>query len=246
MVIVKAGFFREFLREADCEAYIVIDVLRFTTTVSLALAAGVERVVFYSDYNSALEYSRRNCIPLAAEIEGFKPPTADYDNSPVEVYLAARDYGFSEIVLRSTSGAYVLEEAYRRRLRNVYLSAMVNAGAVAEEIVSRGFKSVCIVMAGFRRKRFSLDDMLGAGALIWELGLRSSVKLESDEAVAALALWKYYDSGSSVLDAVKTSRAGLMLIRTGREYDIEVSCRVNSVSVVPKLTSHWRYIIESR
>ncbi len=244
MIIVEAGFFKEALDKRGFEAYVIIDVLRFTTTVSLALAAGAEKVVFYSDYNDALEYSRRNCTPLAAEIEGFKPPSADYDNSPVEVYLAVKDYGYKEIVVRSTSGAYLLEEAFRRKLENVYLASIVNAEAVARRVACEGYKSVCIVMAGFRRRFFALDDMMGAGSFINELMRIRGVKLLNDEAKAAVALWRYYRS--RLLEALMNTRAGRMLVETGRSYDVEVSCRLNSVSSTPKLSLNWRYVIESR
>lgn len=58
----------------NADAYVVVDVLRFSTTVITALDIGIERVYATPSLDKALVLSRARDIPLAAEVEGIKPP----------------------------------------------------------------------------------------------------------------------------------------------------------------------------
>ncbi len=241
---VYAGFFKDTLDLYPADAYVVVDVLRFSTTISTALHLGVEEVIVYADFNEALRSAREFNVPLIAEVEGFKPESADLDNSPTEVLNHFANSPPKRLVIRTTSGALIVEEAIRRKLEEVVIGAIVNAEAVAKYLSSRAVESVTIAMAGYRRSMFAIDDLLGAGAVITELAkVMGNLELMTDEAIVAHELYVKAVKEGRVEELIKSGRAGRFLVETGRAHDVEYSSRPNILPEVPKLRSGTRSVI---
>lgn len=227
-MIVYAGFFLDTLKEyANSEAFIIVDTLRFSTTVSYALK-NIKRIYFSPDINEAIDISRKRKIPLIAEVDGYRPIEADYDNSPSKM----KEINAEEAVIRTTSGVYLLDYAIKLGLKNVFIGAIVNAKYIAD--FAKKFSTITIAMAGYRRKKIALDDLLGAGAIISELG---NARLETDEAIIALELFK--NSKENLFEKLKISNAGKFLVSTGRENDVKIASMLNSIDTVPKLEKEF-------
>ena len=64
---VYAGFFKNTLDLYPADAYVVIDVLRFSTTISTALHLGTKEVIVYADFNEALRAARSKGGWVASE-----------------------------------------------------------------------------------------------------------------------------------------------------------------------------------
>lgn len=228
------------LRSFNAESYVVVDVLRFSTLVVTALAVGFKEIYVFSDLDKAVEFRDRVRSPLAAEVDGIKPDVADLDNSPTGVieYVSKYGIGNGKLVIRTTSGALIVSEAIKLGLRNVFIGSLVNARAIARVINELKFKSVNIVCAGYRRSDFSIEDFLGAGAIIYELSTLTSDLDLTDEAIAALHTFKSVINDNVLLDVIKSGRGGSFLWRTGRERDVVFASNLNKFDVVPQLVDN--------
>lgn len=187
---------------------VVMDVLRATTTLTVALAAGAARVTPVASPEAAFELGRRrpNAL-LCGERGGLKVPGFALGNSPFE-YTAERVAG-RELVFASTNGSLALIAAHRSRRR--LIAAFVNASAVLRELVRAGAMlrsvggdaGVTLVCAG-KEGRFSLEDSGLAGWLCaglaahgWtlEASARSAVRLAPVTPDAVRALVEGSDHG---------------------------------------------------
>ncbi|MEM0507067.1 MAG: 2-phosphosulfolactate phosphatase [Thermosphaera sp.] len=236
MVVVRITWFREGLSE-EADAVVVIDVLRFSTTVAVALGLGFKHVYAFSELSNAINFARLRKLPLLAEVRGLKPQEADLDNSPSELMKHGATYlkrGINELVIRTTSGATIVSEAAKQGFRNIFISSTVNARSVAKALLSKRYSTVNIVCAGLDLSKFAIEDFAGAGALIEELtSLEPGVVLE-DEGLAALHM--YRSARETLLELFSRGRSGKIVTSTGHYEDIVVACRVNSLNVVPQAT----------
>lgn len=150
---------------------VIVDVLRATTTLTVALANGARNVIPTASPEEALALraSRPDTV-ACGERDGRIVPGFDLGNSPSE-YTPERVRGRT-LAFASTNGSLAMLAA--RGARRRVLAAFVNAGAVVERV--RGEPRVTIVCAG-KLGRFSLEDAACAGFLI--------ARLEPHGAVAA-------------------------------------------------------------
>ncbi|HYM80256.1 MAG TPA: 2-phosphosulfolactate phosphatase [Candidatus Limnocylindria bacterium] len=154
------------LGPGDCA--VVIDVLRATTSLTIALHHGARGVIPFESTGEALACRDREADVLACgEREGRIVPGFDLGNSPFE-YTAERVAG-KRLAFASTNGSRVMREAGRagRRL----LAAFVNAAAVVDALA--GQRDVVILCAG-KLVDFCLEDAACAGLLCARLESRGA------------------------------------------------------------------------
>ncbi len=201
---------------------VAIDVLRATTTLSVALAAGAKRVVPLARVDEALALRARSPDVLACgERDGRIVPGFDLGNSPFE-YTADRVAGRT-LAFASTNGSHAMcaIAGCGRRL----LAAFVTASAVLEALADRPL--VRIVCAG-KLGRFALEDAACAGWLCERLAARGAV-LEGPAARLSLRLAPR-DAGE-VRSLVQGSSHGRELRSLGPEYarDVEFCATLDSL-----------------
>jgi 2-phosphosulfolactate phosphatase len=194
---------------------IVVDVLRATSTIAQALAAGYRRVLCCAEIDEARDL--RAEIPdsllggerKAVRIEGF-----DVGASPRE-FLEPRA---KTLILSTTNGTRAILEAAERS-EEVLLGSLLNLEAVAGAAQGRDAVIVC---AGFQGA-FALDDAYCAGRIV-EL-LRGN---ETDAAIAAALVARAFPSALEALNARTYGPAGL-------EEDIAFCARESVLDVTPRL-----------
>lgn len=237
MVIVHVTWFGEGLDE-EADAVVVVDVLRFSTTVTVALSIGFKHVYAFSELDNAINFARLRKLPLLAEVRGLKPLEADLDNSPSELMRYGTTYlnrGVDELVVRTTSGAAIVNKVARRGFKNIFISSTVNARSVVKALLDGKYDTINIVCAGLDLNKFAIEDYVGAGALIEELvSLEPRVLLE-DEGLAAIHT--YRSARETLLELFSRSRSGKLVTSTGHFEDIVVASKVNSLNVVPQAIS---------
>jgi 2-phosphosulfolactate phosphatase len=192
---------------------VVVDVLRATSTIAQALAAGVERVLCCAE----LEDARRLRVELpdavvggerqAVRIEGF-----DVGASPREFLEPPA----GTLILSTTNGTRAILET-ARRCDEVFLGSLLNLGAVAGAVQT----DAVIVCAGFQGS-FALDDAYCAGRIVQLVGAEPS-----DAALAADLLAQAFPTA---LDGLNARTYG----PTGLEEDIAFCARENVLDVVPR------------
>jgi 2-phosphosulfolactate phosphatase len=197
---------------------IVIDVLRATSTIAQALAAGYERVLCVPEIEQAR--ALRAELPdslVGGERDAVKIDGFDVGASPREF----TERRASTLILSTTNGTRSIVTA-AERCDEVMLGSLLNLGAVVRAAAGRG-EDVAILCAGYKGA-FALDDAYCAGRIVQLLeGERS------DAAVAAEVLAAAYPDAHAGLTARTYGPPGL-------EEDIAFCARESVLDVVPRFT----------
>ena len=196
---------------------VVIDVLRATSTITLALASGYERVLVAGSIDEA-EALRTPERTLAGEVGCSRAPGFDLGNSPEET-LEPRG---AELVLATTNGAPAIVAA-AKVADEVLVVSMLNLGAVAERIEGSDVLLVCAGTDG----RVSIEDVYLAGRLSAALGGPRSDAAQVAEAVAA--------AYPTPLEALEASAGAVGLRREGLQSDIVFCAQESILDAVPRL-----------
>lgn len=160
---------------------VAIDVLRATSTLTVALGSGAGGVVPLARPEEALELRARDPRVLACgEREGHKVPGFDLGNSPSE-YTADRVAGRT-LAFASTNGSRALQSL--AGCERIVLACFLNASAVVANLATASF--VLIRCAGLQGA-FALEDAACAGWLCAALA-RGGATLEGAASRAAAAL----------------------------------------------------------
>jgi 2-phosphosulfolactate phosphatase len=144
---------------------VVIDLLRATTTICYALAAGAKEVVTFRETEearaAAREAGRENVI-LGGERRGLLIEGFDLGNSPAE-FTSARVAG-KRVFLTTTNGTGALHHA--RMARKVIAGSVVNLSAVVASVKDE--PRVAIMCAGTDGQE-THEDILTAGGIVNQL-----------------------------------------------------------------------------
>ena len=200
---------------------IVVDVLRATSTMTQALAAGYRRVLCCAEIEDARALAEsEGSAKLAGErrlehIEGF-----DFGNSPREL---AGEPAAETLVLSTTNGTRLLVAA-AARFEQVFVGSLLNLGAVAFAARETG-EDVAVLCAGVLGE-LALDDAYCAGRIATALGGE-----HADSAAAAARLAASFPNSVAGLGASQSARN---LRKHGLEDDIEWCARENALDVVPR------------
>ena len=211
-------------------ALVIVDVLSFTTTVSVAVERGVEVIPAPWRDGRAEELANETGAHLAvgrAEVT----PESPWSLSPASLrsgQLPAR------LVLPSPNGSAIAAAS----TVIVVAACLRNARAVGAWLADwsrRTAMPVSVVAAGERwpdgSLRPALEDLIGAGAVIDALAASSGMRLSSEASSARTT----YVATASVIDAVRGCASAKELIDQGFEIDIDVALELDACDVVPVL-----------
>jgi len=208
------------------KAVVVFDVLRATTTMISALAAGVKEIQIFGSLDAALEAGRTTKVPhlICGERNAIKPPGFDLGNSPGVFNQDA--HRNTTLLMTTTNGTLAIIAA--KGAAAIFIGALVNADAVAKALIetARDLTLLCAGTEGY----VSTEDVLGAGAVIEGLASRTSVQLLSDTAWMARSLFRA--ERSRLKDALSESRGGHNIARAGLTPDIGFCANLNSLNTV--------------
>ena len=136
-------------------AVVVIDVLRAFTTAAYALSKGARRIYPVATVADALYLrSQDSDLLLMGEVDGYKPPTFDFSNSPVEICRA--DLDGKTLVHRSSAGTQGLVRA--EGAEQLLAASFVVAGATAEYLRELEPPVISFVVTGISLGRDGDED----------------------------------------------------------------------------------------
>jgi 2-phosphosulfolactate phosphatase len=208
---------------------VVIDVLRATTTIVHALAAGCTCVRPCATIDEARELAdemRVGRVLLGGERGGLPVAGFDLGNSPRE-YTPKLCHG-KTLVMTTTNGTRALLRA--AAAQRVLLAAFVNYSAVCEQL-RHELRPVHIVCAGSDGE-IALEDTLLAGALVECLCDAQEVRLNDGARLA----WDCFEHHGRVLaGALEVCEGGAALRRLGYDDDVRVAAQVDLFALVPEL-----------
>jgi 2-phosphosulfolactate phosphatase len=201
---------------------VVIDVIRATTSLTVALAHGATRIIPVGDVEEARAIAARTPgAILCGERGGCMVPGYDMGNSPPE-FAAERMRG-ATLVFASTNGSPALIHAAAARER--IPAAFINATAVVERVARA--KRLVLVCAG-ALGHFALEDTACAGWIARALRDRGA-RLEGAEVAMAVTLAP--TSRDEVRTVLQGSYGGRALRRQGKAYaaDVEFCAELDSL-----------------
>jgi 2-phosphosulfolactate phosphatase len=204
---------------------IVIDVIRATSTICQALAAGYERVFCAAEVEEAraLRESLGDGV-LGGERDAVPIPGFDLGNSPREYVEPAG----STLILSTTNGTRAVVAA-ARRCKRVYVASLLNLAAVVAAARDAG-DDVLVVCAGVQGT-LALDDAFVAGRIVESLGWE-----RTDAAEVAARLVTTWERPEDAFRASKSGR-NLMENASHLEEDIPFCARESVLDVVPRVVA---------
>lgn len=193
---------------AGDETAVVVDVLRATSTIAVAMENGASAVYPVTTLEAARE--RGEAIEGAllvgerdrGALDGF------VDNSPAK--LARMDLEGRDVVLTTTNGTHALLAV--RGANRVLAGGLVNASRIASAV---GGERVALVAAGWRGEAAEDDDACCA----FLAGLFRGEKLSVEAALSAL----------------EASTSAVKLREAGKGADVDACLSVDTAPVVPVL-----------
>jgi 2-phosphosulfolactate phosphatase len=205
---------------ATAEVGIVVDVVRATSSIVQALAAGYERVLCCREIAEAVALREElgDEAVVGGERDGTKVEGFDVGASPREFARGARA---KTLILSTTNGTAAILGA-AARCRTVLLGSLLNLAALATATRSLG-GDVDIVCAGFKGA-FALDDAYCAGRIVAELDGERSDAARAAELVAL--------SFPGALEGLNARTYG----PPGLEQDIAFCARESVLDTVPRFT----------
>src|SRR5438067_1101114 len=220
------------------EMVVVIDVLRATTTIIHALAAGAKEVVPCLEVEDARRIAAglSGGAILGGERGGVPIPGFDLGNSPAE-YTRER-VGGKTVVFTTTNGTRAMQRC--KLASRVLLGAFVNFSAGCRELA--GHDQLALVCAG-TDGHVTREDTLLAGAIVDDATRSKKLQL-NDQALLAADAWQtavrlMTDRPLGMM--LRESRGGRNLIDTGQENDIDLAAQIDRFDVVPELDLQtWR------
>jgi 2-phosphosulfolactate phosphatase len=209
----------------------VIDVLRASTSIAVALAHGAKAVIPFESADEVVLRSKsfeRPAVRLAGERRMRAIPGFDLGNSPAEFTREAVEG--KTVLLTTTNGTASLVSV--QGARDVVVAAYVNFAAVVALLRSavRGETDVAIVCAG-RDRQFSLEDAACAGRYVRSICRQFPEVSLNDAARACATIERRYGDNLSQLFA--ESEHGQALVEAGFGRDLEWCGAIDSYPVVP-------------
>ncbi|MFI6086382.1 2-phosphosulfolactate phosphatase [Streptomyces sp. NPDC051218] len=215
----------------DVACLVVVDVLSFTTAVSVAMDAGTTVFPYAWRDESAVAFAAERGAELAVGRRAMSP-TSPWSLSPA----ALRRAPFTpRLVLPSPNGSAIAAAAGASGAV-VVAGCLRNAAAVGSWLAEQGYgtpdRPVAVIAAGERwadgSLRPALEDLLGAGAIVSAI---RGAKLSPEASVAAAA----YTSCPDVASAVADCASGRELRAYGFAEDVSVAVELEASEGVPVL-----------
>ncbi|MCW2610164.1 MAG: hypothetical protein JWM15_1410 [Cryptosporangiaceae bacterium] len=217
----------------SCAVLVIVDVLSFTTAVSVAVERGMRVHPFPWEGPESAAYADRVGAVLAA---GRRAVTTGH---PWSLSPRALRYApvVSDLVLPSPNGSAICAAAASTGAE-VVAAGLRNAPAVARWLLACGYgdrlRPIGVVAAGERwpdgTLRPAVEDLLGAAVVLDGLS-RAPGGLSVEAAIALSVL----DGVSDVAAAIRGSASGRELVVGGFEADLDLAVQVGVSDVVPAL-----------
>lgn len=231
-------------------AVVVIDVLRATTTIIHAVAAGAREVIPCLEIDEARRLAAG--FPpdeslLGGERGGVKIEGFDLGNSPEEYNQAT--VGGKTVVMTTTNGTRAMMLC--RQAKRVLVGAFVNASAVARALMQE--ERVHLLCAGTEGE-ITREDVLFAGRVADQLLPTAAAEETEQNDPCRIARECYLNVASAVRSTaaaapdafaqetavlskeLRHSRGGRNLIGVGLEHDIGIAAQVDRFTIVPELS----------
>jgi len=218
------------LREEDVrkKTVVVIDVLRASSTIVTALHNGVKAVIPVEDMEAAHKIAQNldsSGYLLCGEKDGVKIQGYHLGNSPLE-YEEEKIKG-KIIIFNTTNGTKAISRS--TSADRLIIGSFLNLKTVVDSLKADP-NEIILVCAGWKN-RFSLEDTLCAGNIIFDLTEGKLPEDTSDGSVAAFSLYANYRN--RVEEMIRSSNHAMRLKHLNVEEDLAYCSKVSILDILP-------------
>ncbi len=209
----------------------VIDVLRASTSVAVALANGAKTVIPLEGADEVMSRAKqfeRSEVRMAGEQKMVPIAGFDLGNSPLEFTAAAVEG--KTVLLTTTNGTRALLGV--QGARDIVVASYVNFSAVLTmmKVAARTNTDIAIICAG-HEGIFSIEDASCAGRYVRAIPRRAEAVVMNDAASASVVIDRKY--GDNLAKIFQDSSHGQALEAAGFAGDLVAAAALDSHSVVP-------------
>ena len=221
---------------------VVVDVLSFTTTVTIAVEGGAAVLPYpWRDGDAATYAAERDATLAMGRLEARAAREAGHEHpvslSPADMASAVAGCGLGAVVLPSPNGSSICFALADTGIE-VVAASLRNRAAVARwlaPLLDDG-RRVAVVASGERwpdgSLRPAVEDLWGAGAVLDALGVRA---LEGASPEARLAAAAFREVRANLRADLRECASGCELVAAGFADDVAVAAELDVNSVVPVL-----------
>jgi 2-phosphosulfolactate phosphatase len=219
---------------ADADIAVVVDVLSFTTTLSIAVAGGTRVYPFrWKDERARAHAVERDAVLAVGRLEARDLRDAPPSLSPAQLLTADP---VARLVLPSPNGSTICTALERPRL-TVVGASLRNRTAVAQWLLPRirDGATLAVVPAGERwpdgSLRPAVEDLWGTGAVLAALGpVERELSPEAEHSRAS-----YEQIAGEIGTALAETASGRELASIGFARDVGAAADLDADDVVPVL-----------
>ena len=205
---------------------VAVDILRATTSICAAFAAGAEAVVPLDSLEKLEDYRGTGCL-LAAERGGRKVGDAQCGNSPTE-YLTMDLHG-RRLAYSTTNGTVAILRA--AAVGDTLIGCFSNLAALAERL-QQECRDVVLLCSGWEGSA-SMEDTLFCGALAERLVANGRFKPLDDATTMAMRLWR--QASADLYDFCSAATHVHRLQALDYDRDIRFALTVDTCRLVPQV-----------
>lgn len=213
---------------------VVIDVLRASSSITMALKNGAKEIIPVSNIESAVKISGSlfgDVTLRAGERNGKMIEGFNLGNSPSE-YSEEIVKGKSIIFMTTNGSAAMVKGRYAQ---NLIIASFANISTVVD-FLKKKVSDFIIICAG-KEGYFCLEDAICAGRIINLLKEITEFNIIVDDAgLAASLLDKSF--GKNILKMLKNSEHGKYLTEIGFSDDLKICAAIDSIPILPILSGN--------
>jgi 2-phosphosulfolactate phosphatase len=226
------------LPDSSNAQFVILDILRATSTIATTLAAGAREVRLFDSLDAARE--ARTAFPktagpvlLAGEKDCLRPPDFDLGNSPRE--HVTEKVGNATILLATTNGTRAATRAREAGAQQIFAASLLNASATANALVPQLDTTHTILLCAGTNGQIAQEDVIGAGAILFAL-LQKTYRTDLPFTDTA---WLAYHAFAAVRArlpaALKLGQGGINVITAGLEDDIDHCAKLDALPTPIKI-----------
>ncbi len=204
---------------------VVVDILRATSAMCVAMDKGVKKIIPVSNVEEALDYKGMDNHILAAERNGKVVQGFDFGNSPND--YASADIDGKTLVVTTTNGTKAINIA--KKDHRVVIGSFLNIDSLSDWLQTKT-DDIIILCAGWKDD-FCFEDTLFAGALVKKLKDSGGYTAESDSAKTASLV--YDNAKDDMYDFLNLSEHRRRLASLNIDHDIHFCLQSNITKVIP-------------
>ena len=215
---------------------VLVDILRFTSTMTTALANGAKSVETYADEETPKKLKAEKNYIICGEYKGMDIDGYDFNNSPVSMTkenVAGRNLAFC-----TTNGTYTRSVIYD--YGTILAGSFLNFSALCNRLSNDG-QSITIVCSGSAR-RPATEDIIFAGQVADYLIKNSGFTYMEESVSIALNLYNLAKNNPKEF-VLKSAPGKKIIIESNPRYaeDFEFVFQTDLFDIVPEETSALKF-----